>query len=62
MKKPRITLVRLRDGLVWHLQVGTDAVCGAKFKVSVSISGEGTPHEVIECTREPKLPLCPRCF
>ncbi len=62
MKKPRITLVRLRDGLVWHLQVGTEAMCGAKFKVSVSISGEGTPRELIERIREVKLPLCPRCF
>ncbi len=67
MKKPRIQLVRSRDGAVWHLQEGTRAACGATLRFSITISGYGTPAEVIEVTRDKKrssgtLPLCPMCF
>lgn len=62
MKKPRIQLVRSRDGAVWHRQEGTEAACGATIRISITISGEGRPSEVMERTGDKRLPLCPMCF
>lgn len=66
MKKqpPRITLVQLVGSPIYHaLENMETAKCGVSLRKGTStISGYGTPAEVMKRYGNQPASLCPRCF